>query len=221
MSVSHSVSTHLSRSGVACARSNASPLPLAVRRAGESRFANEISVFRSGKRIHQLLIRRPIINHRQARPLQLTQHHQNDIDIAASPPVSSSIPAMSFKFQWPEFSPDFHADAKSMLNSALNRGPKPKVIADDIRVEELSMGSVVSVRPRLRTAAQTDTLTYFVPFAAARSGNSRDRRLVQRPLQRHLSPDILWRCSHRTRHKGASQSPLKTILVPGCQWNQQ
>lgn len=51
---------------------------------------------------------------------------------------------MSFKFEWPEFSPEFHADAKSMLNSALNRGPKPKVIADDIRVEELSMGSVVS-----------------------------------------------------------------------------
>lgn len=51
---------------------------------------------------------------------------------------------MSFKFRWPDFSPEFHADAQSMLDSALNRGPKPKVIADDIKVEELCMGTVVS-----------------------------------------------------------------------------
>lgn len=51
---------------------------------------------------------------------------------------------MSFNFTWPEFSPEFHADARVMLDSALNRGPKPKVIADDIKVDELSMGTVVS-----------------------------------------------------------------------------
>lgn len=51
---------------------------------------------------------------------------------------------MSFKFQWPTFSPAFHADAARMLDGALNRGPKPKVIADDIRVHELGMGSIVS-----------------------------------------------------------------------------
>ncbi|KAK0543896.1 ERMES complex subunit [Tilletia horrida] len=49
---------------------------------------------------------------------------------------------MSFRFQWPEFGPDFHAHAASMLNSALNRGPRPKVIADDIRVKELNMGTI-------------------------------------------------------------------------------
>ncbi|PWN18560.1 hypothetical protein BCV69DRAFT_237976, partial [Microstroma glucosiphilum] len=49
---------------------------------------------------------------------------------------------MSFNFTWPEFSPEFHADARVMLDSALNRGPKPKVIADDIKVDELSMGTV-------------------------------------------------------------------------------
>lgn len=32
-----------------------------------------------------------------------------------------------------------------MLDAALNRGPKPKVIADDIRVEELGMGRIVSI----------------------------------------------------------------------------
>lgn len=49
---------------------------------------------------------------------------------------------MSFAFTWPDFSPEFYASAKSMLDSALNRGPKPKVIADDIHVEKLSMGTV-------------------------------------------------------------------------------
>ena len=50
---------------------------------------------------------------------------------------------MSFNFEWPSpFSPSFHAQALSLLTSALNRGPKPKVIADDIEVTELNMGSV-------------------------------------------------------------------------------
>ncbi|CAD6956083.1 unnamed protein product [Tilletia controversa] len=49
---------------------------------------------------------------------------------------------MSFRFDWPEFGPDFHAHAAEMLNSALNKGPRPKVIADDIKVKELSMGTV-------------------------------------------------------------------------------
>lgn len=52
---------------------------------------------------------------------------------------------MSFSFQWPTFSPEFHADAAQMLDSALNRGPKPKVIADDIKVKELGMGTIVSI----------------------------------------------------------------------------
>ncbi len=45
---------------------------------------------------------------------------------------------MSFNFKWPTFSEEFHASAAQMLNSALNRGPKPKLIADDILVEELA-----------------------------------------------------------------------------------
>lgn len=51
---------------------------------------------------------------------------------------------MSFNFQWPIFSEAFQNDAASMLTSALNRGPKPKVIADDINVEDINMGTIVS-----------------------------------------------------------------------------
>ncbi|KAI0065775.1 hypothetical protein BV25DRAFT_1782202, partial [Artomyces pyxidatus] len=48
---------------------------------------------------------------------------------------------MSFSFEWPRFSEQFHADAIDMLNSALNKGPKPPVIADRIEVVELEMGT--------------------------------------------------------------------------------
>ncbi|PWN36710.1 uncharacterized protein FA14DRAFT_159114 [Meira miltonrushii] len=49
---------------------------------------------------------------------------------------------MSFNFSWPKFSRQFHADAAKMLDGALNRGPKPKVIADDIKVEDINMGTI-------------------------------------------------------------------------------
>jgi len=52
-------------------------------------------------------------------------------------------PAMSFTFQWPRFSDQFHADAIQMLNNALNKGNKPPVIADKIEVVELEMGTQV------------------------------------------------------------------------------
>ncbi|KAH9954236.1 hypothetical protein BC827DRAFT_1243875 [Russula dissimulans] len=48
---------------------------------------------------------------------------------------------MSFSFQWPRFSDQFHADAIEMLNAALNKGPKPPVISDKIEVVELEMGT--------------------------------------------------------------------------------
>jgi hypothetical protein len=50
---------------------------------------------------------------------------------------------MSFSFQWPRFSDQFHADAIEMLNAALNKGPKPPVIAEKIEVVELEMGTQV------------------------------------------------------------------------------
>ena len=62
---------------------------------------------------------------------------------------------MSFSFQWPRFSDQFHADAIEMLNAALNKGPKPPVIADKIEVVELEMGTQVRVSslPRFSTCS--------------------------------------------------------------------
>ncbi|EJF62278.1 hypothetical protein DICSQDRAFT_169308 [Dichomitus squalens LYAD-421 SS1] len=48
---------------------------------------------------------------------------------------------MSFTFKWPRFSDQFHANAIQMLESALNKGNKPPVIADRIEVVELEMGT--------------------------------------------------------------------------------
>jgi mitochondrial distribution and morphology protein 34 len=64
---------------------------------------------------------------------------------------------MSFSFQWPRFSDQFHADAIEMLNAALNKGPKPPVIADKIEVVELEMGTQVcpSVSPRIITTCSS------------------------------------------------------------------
>ncbi|KAG8896219.1 hypothetical protein FRC00_006254 [Tulasnella sp. 408] len=49
-----------------------------------------------------------------------------------------------FHFNWPRFSDQFHADATQMLNAALNKGSKPRIIADKIEVVELSMGTQVN-----------------------------------------------------------------------------
>jgi distribution and morphology protein 34 len=53
--------------------------------------------------------------------------------------------SMSFSFEWPRFSEQFHHDAIAMLNTALNKGNKPPVIADRIEVVELEMGTQVSL----------------------------------------------------------------------------
>ncbi|GAA5880238.1 hypothetical protein JCM8547_004785 [Rhodosporidiobolus lusitaniae] len=49
---------------------------------------------------------------------------------------------MSFNFEWPEFSPEFYEEAKTMLGTALNKGQKPPIIADRIEVKELNMGTI-------------------------------------------------------------------------------
>ncbi|KZT60203.1 hypothetical protein CALCODRAFT_480925 [Calocera cornea HHB12733] len=48
---------------------------------------------------------------------------------------------MAFNFNWPRFSDQFHASAREMLESALNKGSKPPIIADKIEVVELEMGT--------------------------------------------------------------------------------
>lgn len=49
----------------------------------------------------------------------------------------------SFVFKWPQFSEEFHRDARAMLENALNKGNKPPIIADKIEVIELEMGTEV------------------------------------------------------------------------------
>ncbi|KAI9332910.1 hypothetical protein DFJ73DRAFT_618773, partial [Zopfochytrium polystomum] len=48
---------------------------------------------------------------------------------------------MSFKVNWPKFSPDFLCKAREQLAKALNKGDKPANIVDHIDVVELNMGT--------------------------------------------------------------------------------
>ncbi|KAI9281960.1 hypothetical protein BY458DRAFT_498544 [Sporodiniella umbellata] len=48
---------------------------------------------------------------------------------------------MAFKFNWPEFDAGFYQEARSQLETALNKGNKPKNIVDYISVTELNMGT--------------------------------------------------------------------------------
>jgi hypothetical protein len=50
---------------------------------------------------------------------------------------------MAFRFNWPEFDQEFYVEAKSQLETAMNKGNKPSVIVDHITVKELNMGTQV------------------------------------------------------------------------------
>jgi hypothetical protein len=49
---------------------------------------------------------------------------------------------MAFRFNWPQFSTEFYADAKAHLEKGLNKGPKPGNICDKIIVNELYLGTI-------------------------------------------------------------------------------
>ncbi|OZJ05626.1 hypothetical protein BZG36_01503 [Bifiguratus adelaidae] len=49
---------------------------------------------------------------------------------------------MAFKFTWPTFSAGFYEDARSLLETTLNKPPTPKSIVDHISVKELHMGTI-------------------------------------------------------------------------------
>lgn len=72
---------------------------------------------------------------------------------------------MSFTFDWPRFSDQFHYDAIHMLNNALNKGNKPPVIADKIEVVELEMGTEVCTFLARFSAP-------VIIFSAARTGDT-------------------------------------------------
>lgn len=73
---------------------------------------------------------------------------------------------MSFTFNWPRFSDQFHYDTIQMLNTALNKGNKPPIIADKIEVVELEMGTQVVVCRCCPRSALLTTST------ASRAGNT-------------------------------------------------
>ncbi|KAI7903397.1 uncharacterized protein BX663DRAFT_508460 [Cokeromyces recurvatus] len=49
---------------------------------------------------------------------------------------------MAFRFNWPEFDSEFYKEATLQLETALNKGNKPKNIVDHISVTELNMGTI-------------------------------------------------------------------------------
>jgi hypothetical protein len=54
---------------------------------------------------------------------------------------------MSFNFNWSNaFSPSFRESAKTVLETALNKGNTPALIVGKIEVRELDMGVIVSCR---------------------------------------------------------------------------
>lgn len=57
---------------------------------------------------------------------------------------------MAFRFNWPEFDQEFYVEAKSQLETAMNKGNKPSVIVDHITVKELNMGTQV-IEPTIST----------------------------------------------------------------------
>lgn len=51
---------------------------------------------------------------------------------------------MAFNFSWNDFSSAFVKQSEDLLTAALNKGVKPSIIADNITVKELNMGSKAS-----------------------------------------------------------------------------
>lgn len=49
---------------------------------------------------------------------------------------------MAFNFNWSGFSEELYDQTKQILNNALNKGPRPDVVADRIEVHELNFGSI-------------------------------------------------------------------------------
>lgn len=98
---------------------------------------------------------------------------------------------MSFSFQWPRFSDQFHADAIEMLNAALNKGPKPPVIADKIEVVELEMGTQPP-ELEIRDIGDLTTEQFRGIFRLTYSGDAYIvlRTKVQANPLNHKQPDI-------------------------------
>lgn len=76
---------------------------------------------------------------------------------------------MAFNFSWNDFSTAFVKQSEGLLTAALNKGVKPSIIADNITVKELNMGSTVG--------AHRGVMKVLLILIAARVGTCRTRRL--------------------------------------------
>ncbi|KAI0638543.1 hypothetical protein C8Q77DRAFT_1048451 [Trametes polyzona] len=99
---------------------------------------------------------------------------------------------MSFTFKWPRFSDQFHADAIQMLESALNKGNKPPVIADRIEVVELEMGSQQPPELEIRDIGELTMDQFRGIFRLTYAGDAHIvlRTKVQANPLNHKQPDI-------------------------------
>ncbi|PCH40889.1 hypothetical protein WOLCODRAFT_143278 [Wolfiporia cocos MD-104 SS10] len=98
---------------------------------------------------------------------------------------------MSFTFEWPRFSDQFHADAIQMLTAALNKGNKPPVIADKIEVVELEMGTQPP-ELEIRDIGELTTDQFRGIFRLTYAGDAHIvlRTKVQANPLNHKQPDI-------------------------------
>ncbi|KAF7731249.1 ERMES complex subunit [Apophysomyces ossiformis] len=107
---------------------------------------------------------------------------------------------MAFRFNWPEFGPEFYDEAKTLLENALNKGTKPANIVDHITVKELHMGTTPPDLEILEIGELTMDkfrgifkLTYAGDaYIVLQTKVQANPMCTERPdLSRHTRPDIL------------------------------
>ncbi|KAJ7693850.1 hypothetical protein B0H17DRAFT_932344 [Mycena rosella] len=99
---------------------------------------------------------------------------------------------MSFTFNWPRFSEQFHYDAIEMLNTALNKGNKPPIIADKIEVVELEMGTQQPPELEIRDIGDLTMDQFRGIFRLTYAGDAHlvlKTKVQANPLN-HKQPDI-------------------------------
>ncbi|KAI9450994.1 hypothetical protein BJY52DRAFT_1191311 [Lactarius psammicola] len=101
------------------------------------------------------------------------------------------LPQCPFPSNGPAFSAQFHTDAIEMLNAALNKGPKPPVIADKIEVVELEMGTQPP-ELEIRDIGDLTTEQFRGIFRLTYAGDAHIvlRTKVQANPLNHKQPDI-------------------------------
>src|SRR4051812_25796530 len=88
---------------------------------------------------------------------------------------------MAFKFNWPNFSEKFYADARALLEDALNKDNRPKNIVDHITVKELNMGTMVCAEEAFRKVV----LFFFCHGRGSRANLTSRSSVLSLPTSRY------------------------------------